>query len=144
MVKWMTRAVPLLFLKEQEDDSGFTLMEVLVALAILSLSLGVLLAIFSQSLDRARHNQLEMKARVFAKALLERTNVPGQMKLGQSAGETSDGLAWSLTVKPFGSADDQASWTNLPVEVAARVDWSDGEVRHTSELKTLRLLASQP
>jgi general secretion pathway protein I len=125
-------------------DSGFTLIEVLVALAILSLSLGVLLAIFSQSLDRAHRNQLDMKARLLAQSLVEGTSTSGGLALGQRHGEASDGFSWTLSVKPFGSADEQAAWRYSPVEVIALVEWRDGDRLHQSKFRTLRLVASSP
>lgn len=122
-------------------DCGFTLMEVLVALAILSLSLGVLLAVFSQSLDRVHRNQLDLRARLLAQSLLEEI---GSVKLGQTHGQTADGLTWTLDVKPFGTSADRNSWRPLPVKVTADVEWHKGDVRHTLELSTLRLMAGQP
>jgi len=130
--------------RDDVSDAGFTLMEVLVALAILSLSLGVLFAAFSQSLDRAHRNQRDMKARLLAQALLEGTVVPGQVRLGQTHGETADGLFWTLDVRPFGTTDDRSSLRSWPVKVTANVMWQDGESRRASKLTTLRPLASPP
>ena len=51
-------------------ERGFTLIEVLVALTILSISLAALLAVFTQGLDRARESRNEAAARVLAQSLL--------------------------------------------------------------------------
>jgi len=126
-----------------EDDSGFTLMEVLVALAILSLSLGVLLAIFSQSLDRAHKNQLAMEARVLAQALLDQSVAEHDLRPGERRGGRRDGLSWTVSIKPFGTANQKANWRVSLIEVGVDVAWRNGENLHSFELKTLRL-ASQP
>lgn len=124
-------------------DEGFTLLEVLVALTILSISLGVLFAIFSRSLDRARTNRGEMQARVLAQSLLEQTAVADLVHVGVTQGHDSNGLSWTLRVEPFGSAEDRATWHLKPVAVAATVTWSDAQ-EHSLTLKTLRLAAGEP
>jgi hypothetical protein len=114
-------------------------MEVLVALTILSLSLGVLFAAFSQSLARDHTNQSEMRARLLAGALLEQSELGPPYK--PLHGETPAGLRWSLQAKPFGSSDDQTAWKLAPVELVASVAWG---TRHSVVLRTLRLQERRP
>jgi general secretion pathway protein I len=125
-----------------EADGGFTLLEVLVALAILSLSLGVLLAVFSQSLERAHRNQRAMQARLLAQALLEQSTAPGGLSLGKKNGQNPEGLRWTIDVKPYGTTDEQTAW--FPVQVKVDVAWRDGDTVRDVEFETLRLLASPP
>jgi len=121
-------------------NDGFTLLEVLLALTILSISLGVLFAIFSQSLERARTNRSEMQARVLAQSLLEQTSAAGLVHAGVFHGRDHDGLSWTLRVEPYGSAEDRAAWHVVPVTVSATVAWSDARERALT-VKTLALAA---
>ncbi|MGH6876413.1 MAG: type II secretion system protein [Rhizomicrobium sp.] len=121
------------------SQEGFTLIEVLVALTILSISLGVLLAVFTQGLDRARESGNEAAARVLAQSLLVQARTAANPTVGSSAGK-SVGLIWRLQVLPYGSADDRAAWQENAAQIVATVSWrGDGGMRSIS-LSTLRLL----
>ena len=78
-----------------EPDSGFTILEVLIALTVLAMSMAVLLAVFSQGLDRAHANGLRAQARDFAQALLAREETTPAKSLGNSNGQTG-ALSWQL------------------------------------------------
>ena len=117
---------------------GFTLIEVLVALTILSISLATLLAVFTQGLDRARESRNEASARVLAQSLLAQAKTSTNLAVGDSGGRTND-LYWHLRVAPYGSSADLAAWQATPTEISAKVTWlgSSGG-RRSVTLSTLR------
>jgi general secretion pathway protein I len=120
-------------------QSGFTLIEVLVALTILSISLAALLAIFLQGLDRARESSNEAAARVLAQSLLAQAKVAANLSFGTSAGKIN-GLAWRTQIVPYGTQADRTAWQTDPAQIVATVSWrGDGGLRSIS-LTTLRLL----
>jgi prepilin-type N-terminal cleavage/methylation domain-containing protein len=122
-----------------KGEAGFTLIEVLVSLTILSISLGVLLAVFLQGLDRARESRDEASARALAQALLIQAKATDNPALGSSAGKTNNFL-WRLQVLAYGSAQDQAAWQEGAGQIVATVSWrGDGGMRSIS-LSALRLL----
>lgn len=126
-------------LSESEAQSGFTLIEVLVALSILGISLGVLLAIFLQGLDRARESRSEAAARVLAQSLLVQARSEANPGMGGSAGKSA-GFLWHLQIAPYGSAADRSAWQQSPAQIVATVSWrGDGGMRSIT-LSTLRLL----
>ena len=119
-------------------ESGFTLIEVLVALTILSISLGALLAIFMQGLDRARESTSEAAARVLAQSLLAQAKTAQSPSFGTSSGKIN-GLQWRTQIEPYGSAADQGAWQRIPAHIVATVSWrGDGGLRSVS-LSTLKL-----
>jgi general secretion pathway protein I len=122
-----------------EPDSGFTILEVLIALTVLAMSMAVLLAVFSQGLDRAHVNGLRAQARDFAQALLARAETTPEKSLGDSNGQTG-ALSWQLRFLPFGSNDDRDAWQFAPVTVTATVRWRDHGRAQSLSLTTLRLL----
>ncbi|HTT85179.1 MAG TPA: type II secretion system protein [Rhizomicrobium sp.] len=125
--------------RARKRQAGFTLIEVLVSLTILSISLGVLLAVFLQGLDRARESRNEASARALAQSLLVQAKMADNPAIGTSVGKTSDFL-WRLQVLPYGSAADQAAWQEGAGQIVATVSWQgDGGMRSIS-LSTLRLL----
>src|SRR5579871_3391394 len=120
-------------------ESGFTLIEVLVALTILSISLAVLLAIFLQGLDRARESSNEASARVLAQSLLTQANAAPNLSFGASAGKIN-AFSWRTQVLPFGTAADRSAWQTNPAQIVATVSWrGDGGLRSV-RLSTLKLL----
>src|SRR5579864_1241562 len=120
-------------------ESGFTLIEVLVALTILSISLATLLAIFMQGLDRARETSNEAAARVLAQSLLTQAKAVPNLAFGASAGKIN-GLQWRTLIEPYGSAADRTAWQKIPAQIVATVTWrGDGGMRSVT-LSTLNLL----
>jgi general secretion pathway protein I len=126
-------------LRTKDAQSGFTLIEVLVALTILSVSIAALLAIFLQGLDRARESSNEAQARVLAQALLSQAKVAPNLSFGTSTGKIN-GLLWRTQIVPYGAAVDRSAWHTNPAEIIATVSWrGEGSMRSVS-LSTLRLL----
>ena len=125
--------------RSTKGQAGFTLIEVLVALSILSISLGVLLAVFLQGLDRARQSRDEATARALAQSLIVQTKAADNPAMGTSAGKTNNFL-WRLQVLPYGTAQDRAAWQEGAGLIVATVTWhGDGGMRSVS-LSALRLL----
>ena len=127
------------FTLRANSQSGFTLIEVLVALTILSISLAALLAIFLQGLDRARESSNEESARVLAQSLLSQAKAAPNLAFGTSAG-TINALHWSTEIEPYGSPADRNAWRAIPAQIVATVSWrGDGGLRSV-RLSTLKLL----
>lgn len=121
------------------SERGFTLIEVLVALTILSISLAVLLEVFTQGLDRARETRNEAAARVLAQSLLAQAGSAANLALGDSAGRSND-LLWHLRIEPYGTKDERASWHENPAQIRAIVSWRGSGGIRSITLSTLRLL----
>ena len=125
----------------KRSDDGFTLIEVLVALAILGVSLAVMLQIFSESLHRARVSKMEMAAGAFAQSLLADVDHSVPLRVGDQSGELPGGFSWKLHVEPYGGADDRKSWPMGAVSVSASVVWKDGAEHHEMKVTTLRVVS---
>jgi general secretion pathway protein I len=111
---------------------------VLVALTILSISLGVLLAIFSQGLARAHENATETEARTLAQSLLAQSEAVPHSAFGDTNG-TSSGLRWRVRISPYGSGPDQQAWQQAAQKVDATVTWRNEGRDRSLTLSTLRL-----
>lgn len=118
-------------------EKGFTLLEVVVALAILGLSLGVLFGIFSQSVARTHANTMRENERLLAATLLQQALRPDHIPADNS-GRTDNGLVWQLRAFPFGSEDDTHNWPESAIKVVVTVSRSDQPGDHVT-LSTLRL-----
>jgi general secretion pathway protein I len=119
-------------------QDGFTLIEVLVSLAILSISLGVLLSVFLQGLDRSRESRDESSARALAQSLLAQAKTVDNPSFGASAGKSNNFL-WRLQVIPYGSAQDKTAWQEGAGQIVATVSWRGSGGMRSISLSTLRL-----
>src|ERR1700761_725957 len=122
---------------ERGGEEGFTLLEVLVALTVLSLSLGVLLAIFSQGLSRAHQNDEEAYARTLAQSLLAQTEAVPHPAAGDTNG-LSNGMHWRVRVETYGDRDEQQAWQRTAQQISATVSWEHLGRTRALTLSTLR------
>ena len=117
--------------------AGFTLIEVLVALTILSISLAVLVQIIGSNLDRVRESTAETTAISLTQSLLDQLGVSIPIRMGESSGDFGNGYRWRLRIQSYGSEPDRRAWPVSAVVVTASTLW-DRE-RKSLTLTTLRL-----
>ncbi len=126
---------------------GFTLIEVIVAFAVLALALTLLLGTLSGAAKQVRWADDAGRAALHAQSLLDQTGVGEALQPGQSDGEFEDGrYRWTLQVEPW--RDQSAQDTGLIDPGASRlmrltlaVQWGDGGPRQSLQLQSLRLVA---
>lgn len=82
-------------------DSGFTLVETLVALVMLTLGLAAVIQVFGGGFRGIRASELESAALHLAKQQLALTGAEIPLSPGQVQGTTANGLQWSVTVQPY-------------------------------------------
>jgi general secretion pathway protein I len=126
--------------RSMNDARGFTLVELLVALAILAVALGVLLGAISDSLDRVRRDRSDGTALALAQSLLDRAGTERPLVPGISEGDAAEGFHWSLDVTSYGSSADSKAWGITAYLVRATVRWKDGATLRARSLLALRLV----
>jgi general secretion pathway protein I len=126
---------------QTERAAGFTLLEIVVALAILGLSLTVLFGIFSQNVARTHLNEVRAEERALANALL--LNAEAAVSPTDSAGRTSSGLVWRVASVPYGSREDEKNWPEAVTEITVTVARA-GDARARVTLRTLKLVPKAP
>jgi general secretion pathway protein I len=108
------------------SQDGFTLIEVLVALAILSVSLGVLMRVMSVNLERVRVNQSDTTATLLLQSVISGLGQTIPLQAGVVEGHFSDGFDWRVEIAPYGTEADQTAWIVAPYAVTAFVIWHQG------------------
>jgi len=82
-------------------DSGFTLVETLVSLAVLTLGLVALVQIFGNGFRGIRASDLDADALQWATSQLARAGIETPLKAGQQQGTSPAGVEWTVTVEPY-------------------------------------------
>jgi general secretion pathway protein I len=120
--------------------AGFTLVEIIVALAILVLSLNVILPAISDALWRTGEAEAQAEAASLARSLLAQAGIAVPLNDGEAAGRLANGYRWNLRALPYGAANQLS-----PVRaylVTAEVSWDDARQERSLALTTLRLGAN--
>ena len=121
---------------------GFSLLEVLVAFSILSLSLGVLMRIFSGDGRLAGMAEDHSRAIVVAESLLANAGVETPLHPGEFSGQFDQQFSWTLRVTPFIQPDvaQQEQQPFKPYWVELTVEWGENRESRSFTLSTLRIV----
>ena len=120
-------------------DAGFTLVETLVAFAILALSLGALFEVVSDAVRRTSRAEKLSQASLALQTLLARVGSDIPLQQGQPDGQFANGLHWRVRIEAYGDAADQRAWPVGAYKVSVEVHWPDGMQERTVSATTLRL-----
>ncbi len=92
------------------SESGFTLLEVLVALAILAVGVALTLSLISGALGNIRKVQLRTRTIQHAEAVMELALLDDRIQKPTSfSGDFEDGTRWSVQVAEYQPPDAQAA-----------------------------------
>lgn len=98
-------------------QSGFTLIEVIVAFALLAGALTILVGALSNSSRQVRAADAASRATLHAQSLLAQVGVGEVLQPGRREGEFDGGaLQWELKIEPYA---DPARRADAPVDLAA-------------------------
>jgi general secretion pathway protein I len=123
----------------RSQQGGFTLIEVVVAFAILALSLGALYESFGGSLRRSAAASKRELAALRAESLLaEFRGSDGHAPAPRSGRDKNEGMEWRIVSKPYpAEIADNSAW--VAEAVLVEVSWGDAENRRV-KLESVELL----
>ena len=136
------------------QHKGFSLLEILVAFAIMAVALTIVLRIFGSGVNNAVVSEEYTLAVQIAESLMARTGVETPLQIGEQSGSEADKYHWLIRITPVAGpppksrprfksqqdeADDQPKSQLMAVYV--RVSWGDrGDQSRLIELNNLRLV----
>jgi len=89
-----------MFRRSPRSQSGFSLIEVVVALAIVALMLGAIYQVSNGAVRSTVRTDNYLRALAMAQSRLAEASAMPALKVGTVLGST-DGVAWSRSIKPF-------------------------------------------
>ena len=135
---------------------GFSLLEVMLAFVLLTVGLGLLIAILGGGLLQVRQAGDASEATLHAQSLLDPLGVLGPIEAGHEQGVLDDGrYRWEMEITeiedPFPPPPSPAGVGGAPIEEAGRVlgapilfrvqldiAWGDGDLQRSLRFVTLR------
>ena len=120
---------------------GMTLIEVLVAFIVLSVTMAVIMQIFSGGMRNARLAESYSRAVFLAESKMAAVGLERPLALGEESGQVGSDMQWRVSVSP---AEDDAT-TNaqlMPVrlyQVRVAAAWGEDGRQRQVELVTFRL-----
>ena len=134
-------------MNRMHPQRGFTLIEVIVAFAVLALALTLVLGTLSNASRQVRWSDDAGRAALHAQSLLDDTGVAETLVPGRSEGVFEDGrYRWTLEVAPWrepaaegaGAAPPQPVDPAAPrlLKLALDVRWGDAEARDENDART--------
>ena len=128
-------------MSEPRSSGGFSLIEILVAFVVLSLTLSVIMQIFSGGLRNVRHSDNYSRALYLAESRLAALGVEQPLREGVISGELDQRFRWQISVRPYREAvtADETLLKLALYHVMVVVSWDDGGQARQLELTSLRL-----
>jgi len=129
------------------EKQGFTLLEVLVAMAILGIGLVVIIELFSGGLRLGRTSEEYTKAVGYARMKLEEISLAKSLKEGVEEGEFDREYRWQVEVKKVDLLPPGRETSYQPPVALywVRIDvlWKSGTRERNTALESYRLLKAE-
>lgn len=126
-------------IKARHKEQGFTLVEVLVAFAIVSVSLGILLSAFSNASTALDGMEARRAAILIAQSRLAgaRPENPGRPEV--VSGQEGPDFDWEVRFEPYGSTALRDDWPLFAYSATTTVTYPARLGSRTVSLTTLRV-----
>ena len=131
--------------KRTRSQSGFTLLEVLLAVVIMGVSLTTILLQFQTALHAGSISQERTNAVIYAKEKLESLKIEDELSESSQSGTFENGYEWETEVSLYEYAEEDQeediSYEDLRHEtykLRAAIKWNSGINKRQVELITLK------
>ncbi len=132
-------------MNHRRDAHGFSLLEVLVAFAILSISLGVLLQVFATGLRNTGMADDYSQATLYAESILTAYGREAPLSEGVHEGAINDRFSWRGTVSAYTEGLPDSEKTRMKAyRISVEVFWHGWVQTRSVILETLRLTPVKP
>jgi general secretion pathway protein I len=122
--------------------NGFTLLEVVVAMAIVGLGVVTLMELFSMGLRLGARSAARTEANTYARQVMDEVLARRTLDDGTERGRTEPNRRWTLEIKSLPQSDQSLTLSNVweLKEISLDMAVTDGGGERHVELRTLRLV----
>jgi prepilin-type N-terminal cleavage/methylation domain-containing protein len=126
----------------KDEASGFTLLEVVIAMAIVGLGVVTLLQLFSMGLRLGARSSAHTEANSYARQVMDEVLARRILEDGTERGSAEANRRWTLQIQPVRQPDQTLALSNAweLKEISLDVVVMDGGRERHVELRTLRLV----
>lgn len=126
--------------RKSKIENGFTLLEVVVAMAIVGLGVVTLIEIFSLGLRLGTRSFARTEAVAYSQQVMDEVLIRRGAREGQGEGSFGESHRWRLRVESLRD-ESQLSSTGWELkEITLEMRYRDGEGERQIEMSTLRLV----
>ena len=131
------------YITRSKRESGFTLLETLVALSVLAISLGVTYQVFSSALRGSTLADDYAKASMYADSHLAEIGKKVHLLPGVTEGSYNQRYSWKLEVQPFDGSNSRAVVETVKrYQVILNVYWQARKGQRSIRATTFRLASA--
>ncbi|HFD12611.1 MAG TPA: type II secretion system protein [Crenotrichaceae bacterium] len=123
-------------------QTGFSLLEILVAFTIMAISVTVLLEIFGNNTQIAYHTGNYTQAVSLAESLLDAAGREEKLPDSNASGDFDNRFQWNISVTEFQPVEEDVDFDQMFYQlynVVVTVSWGQGEQQRSVKLNSLRI-----
>ena len=124
---------------KNNQQSGFTLLETLVALSVLAISLGVIYQIFGTSLRNMQYTKEYSYAQMVAESKLSELGKGIPVSSGNFEGNVDNKYSWKMSIEPLGPLANANEDVVGKYQIRFVVNWDSNGKDRSLSLLTYRL-----
>ncbi|MBN8893677.1 MAG: prepilin-type N-terminal cleavage/methylation domain-containing protein [Rhodanobacter sp.] len=124
--------------------NGFTLLEVIAAIALLAIAFTVLMRVAGGSIRLSENAADHSEAALWARSLLDTAFTNEPVRPGSTSGRFDQRFRWQLNVAPWRPGSTPAQAPLQLYQLDLEVSWGPAVHPQVAHFRTLRLAAAEP
>lgn len=124
-------------------NSGFALIEILVAVSVLAISLVVIFQLFSGGLKSRKLSEHYARGVFHAREKMAEVLLVPDLSEGETQGEFEDAYEWQAVITRVVSGDDEENLPVYQLNINVRITWHEGEKEKSFAIDTLKVVEKE-